>query len=190
MNNFMKLRRKKRLEGIVELNITAFMDLMVSLVCFLLITAVFSRMSVVELNLPQLNAKANPNEEIKLSLQLVIHANTFDIRDANLGLIKQIERNPQKTDWKIFDKTLLEIKYRFPNEQNISLLLEPGISYKTMIEVMDHVRTTNVINAGTVEEVELFPNISIGDAPDAVAPAPDATSLTEPEAQSSAGVTQ
>ena len=186
----MKLRRKKRLEGIVELNITAFMDLMVSLVCFLLITAVFSRMSVVELNLPKLNTKANSNEEIKLSLQLVVHSNTFDVRDANLGLIKQIERDPQKTDWKIFDKTLLEIKYRFPNEQNISLLLEPGISYKTMIEVMDHIRTTNVLNAGTVEEVELFPNISIGDAPDVAAVAPDATDLPEPEAQSPSGDTQ
>ncbi|MET0357242.1 MAG: biopolymer transporter ExbD, partial [Cellvibrio sp.] len=77
----MKLRRKKRLEEVGELNITAFMDLMVSLVCFLLITAVFSRMSVVELNLPGLNAKANPSEEIKLSLQLVVHEKTFDIRD-------------------------------------------------------------------------------------------------------------
>ena len=97
----MKLRRKKRLEDIVELNITAFMDLMVSLVCFLLITAVFSRMSVVELNLPNLDTKANPDQEIKLSLQLVVHANSFDIRDETLGSIKQIERNPEKTDWKL-----------------------------------------------------------------------------------------
>jgi biopolymer transport protein ExbD len=183
MNNFMKLRRKKRLEDVVELNITAFMDLMVSLVCFLLITAVFSRMSVVELNLPQLNAKPNPEQEVKLSLQLVVHPNSFDIRDENLGSIKQIERNPEQTDWKLFDKTLLEIKYRFPEEQNISLLLEPGISYKTMIEVMDHVRTTTVLNAGTVEEVELFPNISVGDAPEVTAVEPGAADLAEPEAQ-------
>ena len=183
----MKLRRKKRLEEVGELNITAFMDLMVSLVCFLLITAVFSRMSVVELNLPQLNAKANPSEEIRLSLQLVIHEKTFDIRDQNLGLIKQIERNTQKMDWKLFDKTLLEIKYRFPNEQNISLLLEPGINYKTMIEVMDHVRTTTVINAGTVEEVELFPNISVGDAPELTPLESGENNLVVPETQSTAG---
>ncbi|MEE9142428.1 MAG: biopolymer transporter ExbD, partial [Gammaproteobacteria bacterium] len=35
-----------------ELNITAFMNLMVVLVPFLLITAVFSRMAVLELYLP------------------------------------------------------------------------------------------------------------------------------------------
>ena len=59
-----------------------------------------------------------------------------------------------------------------------------------MIQVMDHVRTTNVINAGTVEEVELFPNISIGDAPDVMGLAPDATNSTEPEAQTPAGDAQ
>jgi hypothetical protein len=35
-----------------------------------------------------------------------------------------------------------------------------------MIEVMDHVRTADVVNAGTLETYELFPNISIGDAPE------------------------
>ncbi|MDH3417010.1 MAG: biopolymer transporter ExbD, partial [Gammaproteobacteria bacterium] len=35
-----------------DLNITAFMNLMVILVPFLLITAVFSRLAILELNLP------------------------------------------------------------------------------------------------------------------------------------------
>lgn len=48
----MKLVRRKRMQETVELNITAFMNLMVILVPFLLITAVFSRMTVLELNLP------------------------------------------------------------------------------------------------------------------------------------------
>lgn len=160
----MRFARKKRLNEVVELNITAFMDLMVALVSFLLISAVFSQMSVVQLNLPQIGAKANANNEVKLSLQLVVREKSFDIRDENLGLIKQIARDPQNPDWNVFSKTLVEIKYRFPQEQNITLLLEPGVSYKTMIQVMDHVRVADVINAGTVETVELFPNLSIGDA--------------------------
>jgi hypothetical protein len=45
------------------------------------------------------------------------------------------------------------------------LLLEPGVSYKTMIEVMDHVRSTQVLQIGNVVDVELFPEISISDAP-------------------------
>lgn len=160
----MKFKRKKRLQEVVELNITAFMDLMVALVSFLLIAAVFSQMTVVELNLPVLNAKNNEQQEIKLALQLVVREKSFDIQDANIGLIRRIERDPVKTDWDLFSKILLEIKYRFPEEQSITLLLEPGVSYKTMIAVMDHVRSTDVINSGTVDTVELFPTISIGDA--------------------------
>lgn len=160
----MKFKRKKRLQEVVELNITAFMDLMVALVSFLLIAAVFSQMTVVELNLPALNAKNNEQQEIKLALQLVVREKSFDIQDANIGLIRRIERDPVKTDWDLFSKILLEIKYRFPEEQSITLLLEPGVNYKTMIAVMDHVRSTDVINSGTVDTVELFPTISIGDA--------------------------
>ena len=164
----MKFGRKNRLHEVVELNVTAFMDLMVSLICFLLITAVFSQMTVVELNLPALNAKRAEQQEIKLALQLVVREKSFDIQDVNLGLIRQIERDPKNPDWKTFDKVLLEIKYRFPNEQDITLLLDPVVNYKTMIDVMDHVRSTDVVNNATIETIELFPNISIGDAPELI----------------------
>jgi biopolymer transport protein ExbD len=43
-----------------ELNITAFMNLMVILVPFLLITAVFSRLAILELNLP--GSSTEPSE--------------------------------------------------------------------------------------------------------------------------------
>lgn len=163
----MKFPRRKHLQEAVELNITAFMNLMVILVPFLLITAVFSRMTVLELNLPALDdAQENSQQEIKLALQLVVREKSFDIQDANIGVIRSIERTAGVTDWKLFSRVLLEIKSRFPEEQDITLLLEPGISYKTMIEVMDHVRSTDVVQIATLETVELFPNISIGDAPD------------------------
>ena len=66
----MKRIGKKRVEAAVELNITAFMNLMVILVPFLLITAVFSRITVLELNLPALNAKSEQQEKIKLATLL------------------------------------------------------------------------------------------------------------------------
>jgi biopolymer transport protein ExbD len=161
----MKFPRRKHLQEAVELNITAFMNLMVILVPFLLITAVFSRMTVLELNLPTLDAaQENAQEELKLSLQLVVREKSFDIQDANIGLIRSIERSSNE-DWKTFSQVLIEIKSRFPEEQSITLLLEPGVSYKTMIEVMDHVRSADVVQLASLETVELFPDISIGDAP-------------------------
>lgn len=162
----MKFPRRRYLQETVELNITAFLNLMVILVPFLLITAVFSRMTVLELSLPGLDSADSSQEDIQLSLQLVVRDDRFDVQDANLGVIRRIDREGDGDNWQVFGKVLLEIKTRFPEEQDITLLLEPGTSYKTMIEVMDRVRSVDVVEVASVETIQLFPNISIGDAPD------------------------
>ena len=172
----MKLgRKKKRMDEVVELNITAFMNLMVILVPFLLITAVFSRMTVIELNLPALNAKSNgEQQELKLQLQIAVTADSYTVQDAALGVLKVISRRDangnvwpeeekQKKLWKPLIAVLLELKIRFPDIQSISLLLDRDVNYRTMIELMDHVRSTDVVEAATLETVELFPLVSIGD---------------------------
>lgn len=160
----MKLVKRKILQDTVELNITAFMNLMVILVPFLLITAVFSRLTVLELNLPPKDAAAKQEEKIDLQLELVLRDDGFEISDANLGRIKYFPRSESDTDWKAFSDILIEIKRRFPEEDSITLLLEPKIDYKTLIQVMDRVRYADIVNITEVETVELFPNISIGDA--------------------------
>ncbi len=160
----MKRLSKRYIAEAQELNITAFMNLMVILVPFLLITAVFSRITVLELNLPALNAKVKEQEQVKLQLELVLRENSFDIQDANLGVIKVFERKDGETRWDLFKNILIEIKTRFPDQDSITLLLEPAVSYKTLIKVMDHVRSADVVQGLSLETVELFPNISIGDA--------------------------
>lgn len=147
-----------------EMNITAFMNLMVILVPFLLITAVFSRMTILELNLPGISDKNNDNKQVKLSLELVLRSHSFDVQDANLGIIKQFERIPGNTRWEKFSEILLEIKKRFPGERRITILVEPDVNYKTLITAMDHVRSIDVAQGLSVQTIELFPEISIGNA--------------------------
>lgn len=161
----MKLRRSKALEETVELNITAFLNLMVILVPFLLITAVFSRMTVLELNLPALNAASEAEEKVKLELQMLIYPDSLEIRDANLGRIRQFEIVDNAIKWSEVRDVLVEIKRRFPEETGISLLLDARVPYKRLIEVMDQVRSAEIVNVGTLEDVELFPSIAIGEAP-------------------------
>ncbi len=161
----MKLVRRKMTKETEELNITAFLNLMVILVPFLLITAVFSRITILELNLPPKNVKVVPPEKVTLQLELVITPDSFEIRDSNLGRIKYLVRDPVKQDWKTFTDLLVEIKSRFPNEQDITLLLDRDVTYKTLIQVMDRVRSAEVVNLTELEIVELFPNVSIGDGP-------------------------
>ncbi|WP_455199249.1 ExbD/TolR family protein, partial [Kaarinaea lacus] len=56
-----------------ELNITAFMNLMVVLVPFLLISAVFSQMTILDLNLPSDNQpNQNKNQKKELNFEVIV----------------------------------------------------------------------------------------------------------------------
>lgn len=155
---------QKHIREAEELNITAFMNLMVILIPFLLITTVFSRMTVLELNLPKAEAE-NDQTPVTLSLEIIVRDRSFDLRDGRAGLIKRVERSDDKASWKQFREVLVEIKKRFPDERNITLLLDRSIDYKTLIRTMDTVRSADIVQGLQVETVELFPDISIGDAP-------------------------
>jgi len=162
----MRFRRKRQVQEAAELNITAFMNLMVILVPFLLITAVFSRMTVLELNLPGPQAEQESSgQPLDLQLQLVVSDDDLVLRDANIGVITRLERTDDEDQWRQLRDALIEIKQRFPDETAIALRLAPGVSYDTLIQVMDRVGSTQQVQRGTLERVELFPDISLGDAP-------------------------
>jgi hypothetical protein len=60
---------------------------------------------------------------------------------------------------------LQEIKARFPDKQEVTLLLETDIPYQRLVEMMDTLRVAQVRQADETVTAELFPAISIGDAP-------------------------
>ena len=73
--------RRRRHQATAELNITAFMNLMVVLVPFLLITAVFSRVTILELNLPLTESEAQANQKPQLEIEVVIRENQVIVAD-------------------------------------------------------------------------------------------------------------
>jgi biopolymer transport protein ExbD len=147
-----------------ELNITAFLNLMVILIPFLLITAAFNRFSILELYLPP--ASEGAMKAIKeLQLEVIIRKDSLEVADLNGGLIKRIHSNAEGYDLKGLNELLVQIKARFPEKRNVFILSEPQTSYETMVKVMDAVRMTELVEAGSLVQAELFPEISLGDAP-------------------------
>lgn len=147
-----------------EINITAFMNLMVILVPFLLITAVFSRVAVLELNLPPAaSSKAKSKKEFQL--EVTIRKGALIVADRNGGVIKRIRNVDSGYNYRALSKVLTALKERFPSKQNAMILAERNTSYNTLIQVMDKVRVVEVASAGSVSRYELFPEIGIGDAP-------------------------
>ena len=60
-----------------ELNITTFLNLMVVLVPFLLITAVFSRITIMELSLP--TGEGSSDNKQKLSIEVIVRQKGLEI---------------------------------------------------------------------------------------------------------------
>ncbi|HEY5568349.1 MAG TPA: biopolymer transporter ExbD [Gammaproteobacteria bacterium] len=157
---------RKRRMGETELNITAFMNLMVALVPFLLITAVFSRLTVLELNLPASQSEVTPEQTPEFQLEITVRENAIEVGDRNAGILSRIENSSDGYDLKELATYLQRVKRQFPNKADATLLLEPDIPYQTLVEVMDTVRVVELVSETSNELVkyELFPEIAIGDA--------------------------
>ena len=152
--------RQRRDHHPADINITAFMNLMVILVPFLLITAVFSRMTILELSLPGPGTEKAETEPA-LVLEVTVREARIEVGDRNTGILKTLDNGPEGYDLAGLSAYLQQVKVRFPDKLDATLLLEPDIDYDTLVQVMDTVRVAQGENA---ELGELFPEISIGDA--------------------------
>lgn len=148
-----------------ELNITSFMNLMVILVPFLLITAVFSEITTLQLNLPQGGGVPDDKEKPTLQLELILRGKDLIINNAVAKPIDRLDAKDGSLDIKALSDALYELKKRYPKHTEITLLLEPDTKYVSLISLMDAVRSKMISKGMGAEEIPLFPDISIGDAP-------------------------
>jgi biopolymer transport protein ExbD len=149
-----------------ELNITAFMNLMVVLVPFLLISAVFSQLSILELNLPPDSKKPeNQQQKKERNFEVMVRKDRLVVADTIGGPIKSIPKKAGEYDYAALSELLVKIKSKYPKKQNISILLEPDVPYDILVQTMDTVRVVKQKEGGVLVPKELFPQIAIGDAP-------------------------
>lgn len=157
-------RHRDRQRETAELNVTAFMNLMVVLVPFLLITAVFSRMAVLELNLPGENSEP-PQAEASLQLEIIVRDGRIEVGDRDSGRAAVFASKDGEYDLEALGDYLQQVKARYPDKLDATLLLEPDVSYDSLVQVMDTVRVVQLVQNERFVQAELFPDISIGDAP-------------------------
>ena len=158
----MRVRRLHKRPAALE--VTAFINLIVVLVPFLLSTAVFSRLAVLELTLP---AQSSGVEHLKgdLQLEVVIRTDGLNVGDRIGGQIEWIANKDSGYDYPALSQLMLELKAKFPDKTAASILAEPGTPYDVLVGVMDAVRETHVAQGANAVRADLFPDISVGDAP-------------------------
>ena len=159
----MRVRRLRK--EAAHLEITAFINLIVVLVPFLLSVAVFTRLAVVDLSLPAQTSGAQVLKPDNLQLEVVMRANALEVGDRIGGLIQRIERTGAAHDLKALQSLMVMVKGKFPDKREATLLAEPDTSYDQLVQVMDAVRGTVTAQGPKLVRAELFPNISVGDAP-------------------------
>ena len=150
-----------------ELDVTTFLNLMVILIPFLLLTAVFTRVTILEINMPA-SAGGSSNKKPKIAIEVVVRKKKLQISNGR-SVIANIPMVEEQYDVPRLSELLQQLKIDYPEKEDAIVLMEPNIEYRYLVQIMDAVRGTDP--APTEEgqppgqKTILFPDISIGDAP-------------------------
>jgi biopolymer transport protein ExbD len=179
---------RRRLTDATELDVTTFLNLMVVLVPFLLITAVFSQVAIVELDMPTSSGSSKPVEP-SFRVEVMVRELGLEIGNGT-AVIAQIPKVDEDYDLTTLRDYMLSLKRDYPDTTQASVLLEPSIPYDYLIQVMDIVRSAEIREelaalvapdeadpsaegaqqqlaqqSAQPTRIELFPEISVGEAP-------------------------
>jgi biopolymer transport protein ExbD len=156
------------------INLVPMIDILTVLVLYLLVGSIASHLAILQLKLPSPDALPPPDQP-PLALHVVVRKNLLEVGDLG-GSVQQFPAQAEGHDLASLSSLLAQIKERAPHETSITLLVEPDVPYDTLIQVMDAVRVLPNGAVGPNASREMFPGISIGDAPDNGAIDPNATS--------------
>ncbi len=170
-------RARGRMTEPPELDITSFLNLMVVLIPFLLISAVFSRVAIMELSVPT-SAGGAVTDKPNFSIEVIVRKAGLEIANGS-SVEAAIPKKEGLYDMKMLSDMLLRLKAQYPEKEDATVLMEPDIEYDYLIQIMDAVRGTEIHPESGAEDgsekaaegndevqrMVLFPEISIGDAP-------------------------
>jgi biopolymer transport protein ExbD len=159
-------RNHARYRGRNDLNIVPMLDIMVILAFFLIFTAVFSRTSILEVQLPGPKASAT-RADPPLDLEVVLRGDgRTTVGDRRGTLLQALPAAADgRPDFERLSGVLAALKQQHPELANATLLVEQDVAYDTIVQVMDTVRVRQATEGGQVRRTELFPQIALGDAP-------------------------
>lgn len=159
-----------------ETNILPLMNIVMLLIPFLLMSAEFIKLGVINVSAPKMNTgepqQSEPEKDKKKPLNLTISVTsqgfTLITRGSKISqgcdMSPQAMQDPQKKlptirkieekyDYKQLQECLSKIKKSFPDEQRVIIMSEPKIQYSVVINIMDHSREKDV------GKNDLFPEV-------------------------------
>ena len=154
-----------------EVMLVPMIDIFVVLVTFLLMTAVFSRVTILQLDLPSADSvgAASPPQ---FRLEVIVRESGFELTNGE-SLIAALPKVDGEYDWATLSQLTQQLKRENPEAHDASVLMERTVKYDYLIQVMDAIRSvdlpvSDVPAAGNIvvtKRTQLFTNIAVGEAP-------------------------
>jgi biopolymer transport protein ExbD len=166
-----KLSRRRKGQENHDLELTTFLNLLVVLISFLLVTSVFSRIAIQELKLPTAaGAGGAIDTPPPVTIEVVLRNSAVQVQVSKDGKTSVTASFPKSGDSYELDKLseyLQGLKSQYADKNDATLLIEPDIAYEHVIHVMDTVKMARVQQPGqeSMQKIPLFPDVSVGDAP-------------------------
>lgn len=166
----MSFKIKRQATDDADIDVTSFMNLMIVLVPVLLMSMTFTKITVMEINLPELSGGSSAADLSQSQLEVVVRKNALQVYFPAGSLVKDIPMvsvDGQKAkvhDFKMLSDVLRSIKDKVSDKKDAVILSSSDLPYQTLISAMDTVKSYKTVVAASLAEVELFPQISLGDA--------------------------
>ena len=146
------------------LNLTPMMDILTVLVVFLLVTAVFMGITVMELSIPASGAAAVPGKR-NIAIEVIVRRAGLQISDGST-VQASIPKKDDAYDIELLSKMLVRLKEQYPEKQDATVLMEPRSPMTISSRSWTRSARQRCGPKGAARSGNRpLPNISIGDAP-------------------------
>jgi biopolymer transport protein TolR len=146
-------RGRRHHRGVVgqELNLVPYLDIMVNLVLFMLVTITsFLSFTILNASIPQIAPDAaqvieqQKKEELLLVVRVMKDKYRIDpsVQGGAAIAKRELPVKDGNYDVESLRQFMTELKARFKDEDKVLIVAEPSINYETIIKTMDSVRET------------------------------------------------
>lgn len=164
----MGLKIKRQGTDDADIDVTSFMNLMIVLVPVLLMSMTFTKVTVMEINLPELTGGSSSSSLSQSQLEVVLRPDGHEVYFPSGNLVKRIPlmvtEQGKTLDFQTLSLVLQEIKKKVSDKKDVVIMSTSDVEYQALISTMDTAKSYQTVVAASLVEVELFPQISLGDA--------------------------
>jgi len=154
-----------------DVNLVPIMNLFVVLIPFLLMSAAFFSISVINASVPALQKEKTDlaKSDVAVTMMVRMKPDAFTVTASSDTLARpeldklraEISRGGEGKGLQDFSDHLLACKQRYPKSETILLVPDASIEYQDVIAAMDAGRWTELVQEGATVRYDMFPNVVI-----------------------------